>query len=70
MMGLLTDIQPPDIETRMAILRKKADRDGHYLPNEVSEFIATNITSNIRELEGRIEQGHGLRHPQRPQPLA
>jgi chromosomal replication initiator protein len=56
MMGLLTDIQPPDIETRMAILRKKADRDGHYLPNEVSEFIATNITSNIRELEGALNK--------------
>ncbi|MFV0256841.1 MAG: chromosomal replication initiator protein DnaA [Acidimicrobiales bacterium] len=56
MMGLLTDIQPPDIETRMAILRKKADRDGHYLPNEVSEFIAANITSNIRELEGALNK--------------
>lgn len=56
MMGLLTDIQPPDIETRMAILRKKADRDGHLLPNEVSEFIATNITSNIRELEGALNK--------------
>ena len=56
MMGLLTDIQPPDIETRMAILRKKADRDGNYLPNEVSEFIATNIKSNIRELEGALNK--------------
>ncbi len=54
MMGLLTDIQPPDVETRMAILRKKADRDGYFIPNEVSEFIATNITSNIRELEGAL----------------
>ncbi len=54
MMGLLTDIQPPDVETRMAILHKKADRDGYFIPSEVSEFIATNITSNIRELEGAL----------------
>ncbi len=54
MMGLLTDIQPPDVETRMAILHKKADRDGYFIPTEVSEFIATNITSNIRELEGAL----------------
>ncbi len=56
MMGLLTDIHPPDIETRMAILGKKADRDGYFLPNEVSEFIATNITTNIRELEGALNK--------------
>ena len=56
MMGLLTDIQPPDIDTRMAILSKKADRDGYFLPNEVSEFIASNITSNIRELEGALNK--------------
>ncbi len=56
MMGLLTDIQPPDIETRMAILHRKADRDGYYLPSEVSEFIAEHITSNIRELEGAINK--------------
>ncbi len=55
-MGLQTDIQPPDIETRIAILRKKADREGHLLPNEVSEFIAANITSNIRELEGALNK--------------
>ena len=56
MMGLLTDIQPPDVETRMAILSKKADRDGYFLPTEVSEFIATNITTNIRELEGALNK--------------
>jgi len=50
--GLITDIQPPHLETRMAIIRKKAEIDGLSLPNEVSSFIAANITSNVRELEG------------------
>jgi chromosomal replication initiator protein len=51
---LITDIQPPDLETRMAILRKKAECDGLNLPNEVSLFLATKIKSNIRELEGSL----------------
>lgn len=50
--GLTADIQPPDLETRMAILRKKAATDGIELPNEVITLLATNITTNIREIEG------------------
>ncbi len=50
--GLITDIQPPDLETRLAILRNKAERDVSSLPADVLEFIATHISTNIRELEG------------------
>jgi chromosomal replication initiator protein len=52
--GLVSDIQPPNLETRMAIIRQKAEIDGLSLPNEVVEFIASNITSNVRELEGTL----------------
>ena len=50
--GLTVDIQPPDYETRMAILRKKEELEGYNIDNEIIKYIATNIKSNIRELEG------------------
>lgn len=50
--GLTADVQPPDLETRIAILRKKSSDDGVELSHEVVEFIASNVKSNIRELEG------------------
>lgn len=52
--GLITDIQPPNFETRIAILKKKAQIDGISLPEEVLQFIASHITSNVRELEGTL----------------
>ncbi|MFC1512383.1 chromosomal replication initiator protein DnaA, partial [Candidatus Latescibacterota bacterium] len=52
--GLVTDIQPPDFETRIAILNKKAEADGVYLDPAITAFIAKHITTNIRELEGSL----------------
>jgi chromosomal replication initiator protein len=52
--GLITDIQPPDMETRLAILRNKSERDRINVPAETLEFIAARVTSNIRELEGAL----------------
>lgn len=52
--GLVTDVQPPDLETRIAILRKKAAMEGLTAPADVLEFIASKIQTNIRELEGAL----------------
>ncbi len=52
--GLVTDIQPPDLETRIAIVRKKAEESGVDVPYEITDFIASQIRSNIRELEGAL----------------
>ena len=52
--GLIADIQPPELETRIAILQKKAESDKIELPDEVLHFLASNIRSNVRELEGAL----------------
>lgn len=54
--GLMADIQSPDYETRMAILRKKQELDGSNVSQDVLEYIATNVRSNIRELEGSLNK--------------
>lgn len=52
--GLITDVQAPDLETRIAILRKKAQSEKLQVPDEILEFMATKVSSNIRELEGTL----------------
>lgn len=52
--GLIADLQPPDVETRIAILREKADDEGLALPDDVVQFLAANMKSNVRELEGSL----------------
>ncbi len=52
--GLIVDIQPPELETKIEIIRKKCEINGIYLPEEIIEFIATKLDDNIREIEGMI----------------
>jgi chromosomal replication initiator protein len=54
--GLAADVQPPDLETRLAILRAKSERAGHQVPAEIMELIARRVQSNIRELEGALNR--------------
>ncbi len=54
--GLMADVQPPDIETRMAIIRNKAAQLGMILPDDVVEYIGENITANIRQIEGVVKR--------------
>lgn len=54
--GMLADVQPPDYETRMAIIRNKCISLGLELPDDVADYIATNITSNIRQIEGSVRK--------------
>jgi chromosomal replication initiator protein len=71
--GLVTDVQPPELETRIAILRKKAEREPVPVPDEVLEFIASNVRDNIRILEGaliRVTAFASLNHQQLDETLA
>lgn len=54
--GLIADIQPPEIETRIAILQKKAEREGLDIPDDVANFIASSVKSNVREIEGSVKR--------------
>jgi chromosomal replication initiator protein len=51
---LIADIEPPDLETKVAILKRKADLDGIFLPDDIAIFIASKVKSNVRELEGSL----------------
>ena len=59
--GLIIDISPPDFETRIAIIKFKASRLGIVIPNDVAEYMAENITANIRQLEGSVKKLKALR---------
>jgi len=54
--GLIADIQAPELETKMAILRRKSDAEGTHLPRDVAEFIARQVKTNVRELEGLLNR--------------
>ncbi len=54
--GLVADVQPPEVETRVAILKNKADEQNINLPDEVAHYVASHVTSNIRELEGSLHR--------------
>ena len=54
--GLVTDVQPPDLETRVAIVRKKPEAEGCVVPDPITLFVAERVTSNIRELEGALNR--------------
>ena len=54
--GLVADVQPPEVETRVAILKNKAEEQNILLPDEVAHYIASHVTSNIRELEGSLHR--------------
>ncbi len=58
--GLIADIQPPDFETRVAIVQRKADALGLEMPRDVVEFIAEKVKTNIRQLEGTVKKIHAL----------
>lgn len=68
-MGLTADIQPPDFETRVAIIRRKADLLGMDLPDEVSEYIANRLKTNIRQLEGVVKKLNAYQKIENVQPV-
>ena len=68
-MGLIADIQPPDFETRVAIIRRKADLLGLEMPDEVAEYIANRLKNNIRQLEGAVKKLNAYRKLEGIQPV-